>query len=449
MLKNVRIKKGSKYLSQGDFVYRHKFVPVFVKAYGSILEDYKGNKYLDAEAANGTANLGFNSDILQSAFKKVENIPSIPSFCETDLRIEIATRVGKKMKTITGENGKVAFELGGAQGVELGLKVVKSNTKKAQFVVFQGGYHGRSIYTSQFSASHRYRSLIGDWRIPLIRLPYPDYEQSTSKENMESWKKHTLYYIKQLAELEAGGMVTRGVNQDIVALIIEPLLNAGGIIKPDADFMEEVVRIFRNLGALIVVDEIFCGFYRTGKMFGFQHYNFTPDIVIMSKALTNGITPLSCVWARDPYLLPKNFPPGTHSATYVNNPLAMATASSVLDRYDQWKDIDKDLSGLEKSLQRIINKIVASSSLAKSGYALGGVGRILLKDNIAGEILEIARTIAWDRPVDGVSGLILASTGMAPNVVALNPPLNISSKDLVILEKLLQMAFEKTEKKTS
>ena len=259
-----KIKKNTSnkaaYLAYGDFVYLHEPVPIFKNAQGPILEDTEGYKYLDAEAANGKASLGFDSSILQTACNKVEQISSIPSFCETELRLEVAERIGRKIKNITGEKGKVAFELGGAQGIELALKVVKSNTKKSQLVVFEGGYHGRSIYTSQLSASHRYRALMGDWRVPLIRLPYPDYEQSALAHDRRAWKKQTLAYIQQLAELEVGGMVSRSGNQDIAALIIEPLLNAGGIVKPDKDFIEEIVRLFRKLGALIVVDEIFVDF---------------------------------------------------------------------------------------------------------------------------------------------------------------------------------------------
>lgn len=434
------------FLAHGDFVYRHELVPVFSKASGPILEDINGYKYFDAEAANGTAVLGFDNSILKEALKDINDLPSIPSFCETKIRLKVAEKLAKKINEITGVNGKIAFELGGAQGLELALKVVKSNTKKSQFVVFQGGYHGRSIFTSQLSASHRYRSLMGDWRIPVVRLPYPDYEQSGSLfDNPDKWTSYTLDNIKRLVETETGGMAIKSGDQDVAALILEPMLNAGGIVKPPAKFINEVVKIFKKLGAIIVVDEIFCGFYRTGKMFGFQHYNFTPDVIVLSKALTNGVTPLSAVWARDKFMSNKNFPPGTHSATYINNPLAMAVANVVLDRYFNWKTIDKDIKTIETSLQQTIDTIVKTSKLAKSGFALGGVGRILLNGNYAGKILDIARIITRNNPIDGIHGLILASTGMTPNVVAINPPLVLTSKERKILNELLVLTFKKAD----
>lgn len=441
--------KKKNYLARGDFVYRHTPVPVFVKTEGPIMEDNNGHRFFCAEAANGTAGLGFDSSIMREAVDKIKNLPSIPSFCETGIRLKVGNRLGEKIEKITNLKGRVAFELGGAQAIELALRIARANNKKSQFVVFEGGYHGRSIYTAQLSASHRYRASMGDWRVPIIRLPYPDYEQTGASFSKHEWKKNYLNYLQTLISREVGGMIKSGKEQDVCVLIIEPVLNAGGIVKPDTELLEKIVEIFRNLGALIIVDEIFCGFYRTGKMFGFQHYNFKPDIIVMSKAITNGITPLSCVWAKDPYLSPDNFVPGSHSATFINQPFALAVADTVLDRYEQWKSIDKDIQRLEKSLNTIIKEIIKTSKLAVSGFALGGVGRILLKKNVAGEILDMARTIAWEKPVNNIHGLILASTCMAPNVIALNPPLRLSVSDIESFRELLIRTFKKANKELS
>lgn len=437
--------KNNNYLAKGDFVYRHKHVPIFVKAEGPYLFDEEGKRYFDAEAANGTVGLGFDKTILQEAYKKTEDLPSIPSFCETEIRKKVATRIGKMLQKITGEKGKIAFELGGAQGMELALKIAKCNNRKSQFVVFEGGYHGRSIYTSQFSASHRYRALMGDWRVPIIRLPYPDFDQS-GMESREAFFRQSLNYIKGLTEKEVGGMITRTGEPDIVALVIEPILNAGGIVKPDKNFLEEVVSIFRKLGVLIIMDEVFCGFHRTGPMYGFMHYDFLPDIVVMSKAITNGLAPLSAVWARDPLLSPDNFPPGTHSATFINNPITLNIASTVLDRFQNWKNKERDIGKLEKALSKMINQVAEKSKLVKNGYAIGGLGRILLKDNIAGKILDIALEIGKTQSVNGCNGLILASTGMSANVLAINPPLNLTNEQMGVLSKLLLKTFDKAEK---
>ncbi|MFA5136353.1 MAG: aminotransferase class III-fold pyridoxal phosphate-dependent enzyme [Patescibacteria group bacterium] len=438
----VKVNKHS-YLAKGDFVYRHSPAPVFVKATGVVMEDKNGKRYFCAEAANGTTGLGFDSSIIDESFIKIKDIPSIPSFCETEIRLKLAVRLGKKISEITGIEGHLAFELGGAQGIELALRIAKANNSKSQYAVFEGGYHGRSIFTAQLSASHRYRSAMGDWRIPVIRLPYPDYEQSGKVMSKKIWQQNYLKQLDLLASRETGGMIAKGKEKDVVALIVEPVLNAGGITKPDKEILEKVVETFRRLGAIIIVDEVFCGFYRTGPMFGFQHYSFTPDIIVMSKAITNGITPLSCVWAKDPLLIAKNFPPGSHSATFVNQPFGLAVADTVLDRYEKWSTLNTDIKYIESRLDGIIQRILKISKHTVSGNTIGALGRILLKHNNAGKILDIARSVAWKNPVNGVHGLILASTGMASNVIAINPPLKMKKLDLDTLEGLLMLTFKK------
>lgn len=433
-------------VAHGDFIYRHKPVPIFIESKGSYLKDSDGYSYLSADAANGTASLGFDATILTDSINKVSKIPSMPSFCETDLRLKVANRLVKILKKTTGDKGRIAFELGGAQAVELAYKIVKSNTKKSQIAVFEGGYHGRSIFTSQLSASNRYRSLLGDSRIPIIRLPYPDpsYIYPTDpKDFVETSIRH----IKRITTGEIGGIISNGEEPDIAALIIEPVLNAGGIVRPSKEYIEQVVNIFRKLGAIIVLDEIFCGFHRTGPMFGFELYDIKPDIVILSKALTNGIVPLSCVWARDPYLLPANFSSGTHSATFINNSLSLAVADTVLDRYEKWVNIKDQLDIVQEGLEKTVQILKEKFSLVKSIDVIGSMARIELTKPIAGEVDDMAMTIARKNPVNGVNGAILASTGLAPHVIALNPPLTFSKEDFRILQELLDRTFTKAQKK--
>lgn len=450
-MKNKRIVKHhsesskASFVAQGDFIYRHKPTPIFINAKRSTLEDNKGYRYLNADAANGTANLGFDASILKESWKKVEKIPSMPSFCETELRLQVAKRIANLFYKAIGERGKVAFELGGAQGVELAIKVVKSNQRKSQFVVFEGGYHGRSIFTSQLSASHRYRSFLGDWRIPVIRLPYPDSEYSAYYKDEKTFVNAALDFVDRITDGEIGGIVTNQGEADIAALIVEPVLNAGGIVKPPKLYLEAVVKRFRELGALIVVDEIFCGFHRTGPMFGFEHYDFIPDIVILSKALTNGLAPLSCVWARNPYMTPGRFPPGTHSSTFANNTLSLAIADTVLDRYMEWKNIRTDISLVEQRLSEMIKVVVKKFPWVKSGYAIGALGRVVLQKKIAGQINDLAMTIARNNPVKGFHGAILASTGLSPHILAINPPLTITQNELDALRILLIRTFMKAK----
>lgn len=430
-------------LGHGDFVHRLPEPPIFVRASGSFLEDSKGRRYLDAEGSNGSAGLGFDPTLLQEATDRARSLPLAPSFCETEIRLELAQRITSFIESATGCRGRVAFELGGAQGIELALKVARANSPKSQMVVFEGAYHGRSAYASQLSASRRYRSWAPGSPLSVVRLPYPDCEQCRFSQTRATCSFECVQYVQGLVSSELCGIV--GDQPDVAAFIFEPILNAGGTVTPDANYIESAVTLFRDFGALIVADEVFTGLYRTGFPLGFQRYNFVPDIIVMSKGLTNGICALSAVWAREPYMSPEQFPPGTHSATFINSPFALATALTVLDRYDNWITKESDIADLEASLTEIIGNVVQSSVLARSGYAVGGVGRILLNKPIARQLATIATRIGESSPVDGVHGLIVGSTGMAANVIALTPPLTITKQDLGTLAKLLMMTFHRGE----
>jgi len=412
------------YLAQGDFVYRTADAPVFVDAERVTLIDADGRRYLDAEAANGTAVLGYDPSILEEAVVRGRRLPTLPSFCESSLRLELAERLARMFERATGRRGRIAFEVGGAQGIELAIKIARSNTGGGAFLVFEGGYHGRSGFTSQLSASPRYRRLLGGGA-PVVRLPYPDCEQCRFGRTRATCATECVAFTDALLEQETAGVVAGDGRTDVCALVIEPVLNAGGMVFPDPAYLEAVVAQARRRGALIVVDEVFTGLHRTGPMFGFQHYDLEPDLVVLSKALGNGIAPISCVWAREPLAAPTRFAPGTHSTTYANNPLGHAVALTVLDRY-QRDDIPARVACLETWLRDALRALAAAHEIVESVTVRGATARLLLRRPLAGAVRAAARRIGHR----GYHGLLVASTGMADNVICIHPPLIIDEPDV-------------------
>jgi 4-aminobutyrate aminotransferase-like enzyme len=429
------------YLARGDFVYREPAPPVFVAAEGCALVDSEGGRYLDAEAANGAAALGYDGTILHDALKALGPMPGLPSFCESSIRVAVAERLGKRFEEATGLRGRVAFDLGGAQGIELAIKIALRSRRARRFVVFEGGYHGRSIFTSQLSASHRYRATSLDLAVPVTRLPYPDCARCRFGREPETCATECVSFVETSMSSEVAG-IAAGDASDVCAFIVEPVINVGGMAFPDKRYLEGAVRILRERGALIIVDEVFTGFGRTGRPWGYQHYDFVPDLVVASKALTNGTTPLSCVWGRDPLLSPENFPPGTHSVTFGNNPLAMAIASAVLDRFDAWPEREARVAAIEGALGDMLGRLARESRLIERVDVRGAVGRVLLRQPRAHELRGIALRVGRADPAGGrYGGLLVASTGMAPAVLALHPPLVIGDGDLACLEDLLARTF--------
>ena len=429
------------FLGAGDFTYRFGPVPVFVAAEGCRLVDADGNTYLDAEAANGAAVLGYDASLLSEAMARCARLPALPSFCESDLRLGVAAELERRISAAVGVPGRVAFEVGGAQGIELALKVVAANRGWDQAVTLEGGYHGRTPFTGQLSASARYRRPLPSHGTDVVRLPLPDCEQCPLGSVSASCEDGCARLIDHYGSEQSGVALDR-----VSALLLEPVLNAGGMVRPHRAFLDKAVEHFRAGGALVVVDEVFTGFWRTGREFGLELEGLQPDVVVVSKGLTNGIAPLSAVWAREPLLDGDHFPPGTHSSTFAGAPFGLAVADAVLSRFADAARWTAALGRLQDGLGALVEELAtAFPGTVRSGYALGGIARLLLHRPAAREVRRAALA-PRSGPVDGVRGALVASTGMAPDVVALHPPLTIERDDLAILGELLHRALREVER---
>lgn len=424
-------------LGVGDLVYRTPPNVRFVRAEGVRLWDEGGRPYLDAEAANGSASFGFDSFLLAEAASRCAAMPGLPSFCESVDRVDVLQRLNSRFETSLGGPGRVSVELGGAQGVEMAMRVVAANTGPGPVLVFEGGYHGRSPFTAHLSASHRYRAN-QPWPGPsVIRLPYPDCG-SCPHRVVTGCNPACAASVRKLGTNDLFGVPGLDAVGGVSALVVEPLLNVGGCVLPDPVHLRAVVEHARSLGALIVVDEIFTGLHRLGPQWGAQLHGIDPDIVVASKALTNGITPLSCVWARDPLTSPSVFPPGSHSSTFAGNPFAIAVLSAVLDRWDAWADPEADMRAYASTLRSHLRVLDGLDSVRETSV-VGAVARIALHTPSALRV-RAAATASTDRP-----GLLLASTGMAPSVLAMHPPLVATDAELGEMTHVLATALEDVE----
>lgn len=436
-LRSSRIQSGQNVLGSGDFVYRSgTVVPRFVRGEGSSLWDHDGKEYIDLEGANGSLAFGYDSGILEDAFSRVRALPTLPSFLESDLRIELATKIVELFERELGVSGRVAFDIGGAQGIELALKIAHSHNRRRALAVFEGAYHGRSIFTSLLSGSRRYREP-GDFCLAeIVRLPYPRSSRWVCEGT--GWSgESAVRFVEDGLSQDAFGLASAR-DFPVAAFLFEPVLNVSGMIEPDQTYLTGVIESFRRRGAIIVADEIFTGFYRTGPFLGVQRYGIKPDLVVLSKALSNGMAPISCVWARDDLLTRQAFPPGSHSVTFGNTPLSLALATTVLDRFESWHSRTNDLANLTTSLAKFCADIMTDVSVDHA-KVIGAIARIELAGPNAARVRAAAATLA-DRGKG--PNVLVASTGASETTINLHPPLTISSRDLERGLTALRQAFE-------
>lgn len=420
----------------GNLIYRTKQVPRFVRAEGCHLVAADERRYLDVEAANGTVAFGYDSTILQDALAHCRDLPALPSFCESELRLEVIGRLEELFSTITGQPGRVELDLGGAQGMETALRIAFNAAGPGTVVVFEGAFHGRSGITSMLSSSPRYRELLAAWGVEVVRLPTPDCSRCPHAAPDQAGCSPGCVTAVARWGSELTGVGGPGFRRKVSALVFEAVQNVGGMVEPDPVLLRAAVDHARRNGALVIADEIFTGMHRTGPRWGFERAGVTPDIVVASKALTNGAAALSAIWAREPLAAPTSYRPGSHSSTYIGIPHSLGVVRAVLDRWERWREPEQDVHALARRIEHRVDQLqTAHPGLIRGHAVFGGAARLVLVGNHAADLRRLCLT------ADPGIGLVVASTGMAPDVINIHPPLVITDEDLDVMADVLDRSL--------
>ncbi|MEU7058746.1 aminotransferase class III-fold pyridoxal phosphate-dependent enzyme [Streptomyces sp. NPDC046197] len=420
----------------GNLIYRSAVVPRFVRGSGCFLEADDGRRYLDAEAANGTVALGYDASILQEAARRCLDLPALPSFCESPLRLGVLERLERLFSDVLGTPGRVELDLGGAQGMETALRIAFSANGPGTVVVFEGAFHGRSGITSMLSASPRYRELLAAWGLEVVRLPSPDCRTCPhAAASQDGCRTGCVGAVTRWGS-ELSGVGGPGFGRKASAFVFEAVQNVGGMVVPDPGLLRAAVAHARAQGAVVIADEIFTGMHRVGPRWGFELAGVEPDVVVTSKGLSNGGAALSAVWAREPLADADHYPPGSHSSTFVGIPHALAVVDTVLDRWEGWKSVRSDVAALAEGLRTRLTGLAADHpAVIDRVDATGGTARIVLSGPHAPRLRQLCATAHPDL------GLLVAATGMAPDVINIHPPLVITPDELDRMTEVLDLAL--------
>ena len=254
----------------------------------------------------------------------------------------------------------------------------------------------------------------------------------------------------RLFETEYNGVLDTKTGQaEFAAFYVEPIQGTGGYVIPPMNFFTELKKVLDQHGILLVVDEIQMGLYRTGKLWSIEHFGVQPDVLVFGKALTNGLNPLSGVWAKEALINPGVFPPGSTHSTFNANPMGTAVALETL-RMAAEGDYETSvarkgayfLEGL-KELQKRWPQIGDVDGLglalrAEICQADSFTPNKALLDQIAEEGMK------GDIKVDGKRyGLILDVGGYHKNVITFAPSLDISTAEIDLAMRLLDALFRR------
>src|SRR5438309_6810453 len=321
-----------KYCSWGDTVHYLDPPKFFERAEGHYLYDREGTPYLDLQMWYSAASFGYGNQRLNQALKdQIDKLPQLACQYLHSEKVELAAAIGRLNESKFGMEGRVHFNVGGAQAIEDSLKIVRNSTGKNLNFAFMGGYHGRTLGASAITSSYRYRRRFGHFSDRAQFIPFPYCFRCPYDKKPEDCGLYCVEQFEKLFDTEYHSVWDSKASQcEFAAFYIEPIQGTGGYVIPPKGYFAELTRILHERGILIAVDEIQMGIHRTGKFWSFEHFGLEPDIVIFGKAITNGLNPLSGIWAREELISPDVFPPGSTHSTFSSNPLGTATALEVM-----------------------------------------------------------------------------------------------------------------------
>ncbi|MCF7874520.1 MAG: aspartate aminotransferase family protein [Candidatus Omnitrophica bacterium] len=367
--------------------------PVFVKGRGSWLEDQEGNKYLDLFPGWGVSILGHChrrlTQVINSQAKKLLHLPNNLFSSEQAL-------LAKKISQLSFRS-KLFFANSGAEAVEAAIKFSRLwRPGDNQIVVMKNSFHGRTFGALSATGQKKYKQYFK----PLL---------SGFKE----------------AKFNDFGHLKSKVGPKTSAIFLELIQGEGGVNIAEKAYMEKIAKFCRKNKILLIIDEVQTGMGRTGKMFCYQHYNLTPDILILSKGLGAGV-PISAVVVKK--RIADIIKPGMHASTFGGSPFVTRVASEVFDIIKEEKILDnvrKQGSYLKKSLLKLKDKF---SSIKKvKGVALM-------------QAVECSRPTIPIFKTALEKGLIVNST--QGNILRIMPALNVNKAEIDKGIGILESVFE-------
>ena len=454
MMENEIEALEAKYCSWGDTVHYVEKPTIFNRAEGPYLYDRDGVEYLDLQMWYSAANFGYKNERLNNALKaQIDRLPQLACQYLHEEKVKLAAKLAQRVERTFEEKGRIHFNVGGSSAVEDSLKLVRNHTGRSLVFAFMGGYHGRTLAASAITSSFRYREKFGHFGDRAFFVPFPYCFRCPYEKDKESCGLYCLKQFERLFETEYYSLVNNKTKKcEFVAFYVEAVQGTGGYIVPPLDYFSKLKKILDVYGIMLVDDEIQMGFFRTGKFLAIEHFNVTPDIIVFGKALTNGLNPLSGVWAKEKLISPDVFPPGSTHSTFSSNTLGTAVGLEVMKLIEEsdfavsipkkGKYFVSRLKSLQKKYPQIgdvdgLGLAIRIEICQKDGYTPNKA--------LTDAIVDIG--LGGKLSAGGKSrGLILDVGGYYKNVFTLAPSFYITEKEMDLGVDLLEEALSKAIK---
>lgn len=366
----------------------------FVKGDGVYLWDDQNNKYLDALCGLAVTSLGHSHPDVSTTIHKQSQTLIHTSNAFIIKQQEI---LGERLCKLTGLDNAF-FCNSGAEAVEAAIKIARKygndqHIETPKIIVMENSFHGRTL--AALSATGGEKAHKGFYPLidGLLRVPYNNIQE-----------------IEKLAKQ----------NNDIVAILLEPIQGEGGIKIPDDDYLPNLRSLCDANNWLLMVDEVQSGFCRTGKWFGYQHSKIIPDVVTVAKALGNGIPIGACLTNKKSSTV---LTPGSHGSTFGGNFLSTSVAIQVLDIMRE-KNLSKNARLMGLYIEKELKEKLAKYSIVKDIRCRGLMIGIELKV----KCLELVEEALKNRLVINVT---------KENTIRMLPPLIINKSEVDIIVNVI------------
>ena len=412
------VNKTSSYFIELEEKYgAHNYHPlpvVLEKGKGVFVWDVEGKKYYDFLSAYSAVNQGHSHPKIVDALVNQAQKLALTS------RAFYNANLGEYEKKITELFGfdKVLPMNSGAEAVETAVKLARKwsyevkgiaeNT--AKIVVCENNFHGRTTTIVSFSNDPDANRNYGPFTPGFIKIPYND--------------------LGALEETLASDSAS------IAAFLVEPIQGEAGVYVPDEGFLKGASELCEKYNVLFIADEVQTGIARTGKLIACHHEDVQPDILILGKALSGGMYPVSAVLANDEIM--NVIKPGQHGSTFGGNPIACAVAVAALDVVEEEK-LSERAEELGQLFRNEIQKLIEKTDLINGVRGKGLLNAILINDTPESKT-------AWNLCLSLRDDGLLAKPTHG-NIIRLAPPLVITEEEILdcvsIIEKTV-LEFKKS-----
>lgn len=392
----------ARYVSPGKVEMYKKYDIALVphKRRGVFLYDITGKRYINCHCNGGVFNFGHRNKKIMSAVKKAMQRYDIGNHhLISKPKAMLAQKLAATMPV--GLN-QVVYGVSGGEAIDTAIKLARAVTGRPTIISAIGGYHGHTGLALA-TGDEKFKKPFEPLSPGFVQVAFNDVEAMKS-----------------------------AINEQTAAVILETVPATLGIVVPHKDYFKQVCKLCHSHGALFIMDEVQTGFGRTGKVWGFEHFDVVPDIVVMGKGMSGGVYPITATVYKEDYAYFFKENPFIHISTFGGSEIGCFAAMAVLDMCDS-----SLLNHVKQIADYFTKKLtVLSSQYPKAPFSVRGLGLMMgLAFNDEMTALFMVKLL-FD------NGIYVVYSGNDPKVIQFLPPLIITKKeaDLVIaaIEKSLQ-----------